>query len=83
MEVLMHEASNRQENGVPGAPICMIDPRSAPKETQENVDDASDNTNDSIKKSIDIIFENVTYTVSLGFRKGKILAFLIDKFFQQ
>ncbi|XP_012228224.1 ATP-binding cassette sub-family G member 4 [Linepithema humile] len=70
MEVLMHEASNRQDNGVASAPICTVDLRS--KETQEDVDDASSHvTRDEVKKSIDIIFENITYNVSLGFRKGR------------
>lgn len=62
----MHEASNRQETG---APICTIDPKSASKETQGSSDDMSFHI--AVKKSVDIIFENITYSVSLGFRKGQ------------
>jgi FKBP-type peptidyl-prolyl cis-trans isomerase (trigger factor) len=64
----MHEASNRQENGVVRASICSVDLKS--KETREN-DTSSHVTHDEVKKSIDIIFENITYNVRLGFRKGK------------
>jgi len=64
MEVLMHEASNQRENGF-DASICMADSRSTFNERRE------DNAYKDVKKSIDIIFENITYTVSLGFRKGE------------
>ncbi|CAL1686292.1 unnamed protein product [Lasius platythorax] len=69
MEVLIHEASNRQEISA-SAPTCTVDLKSASKAKREDVDEASEITRKNDKKSIDIIFENITYTVNLGFRKG-------------
>lgn len=64
----MHEASNRQENG-PDASVCVAEPRSTFNERREDTDVASDAPHN--EESVDIIFENITYTVSLGFRKGE------------
>ncbi|EZA54901.1 hypothetical protein DMN91_009473 [Ooceraea biroi] len=72
MEVLMMEASNRQEANAPAMPVCTADRKSPPKKKLEDVDDdTSSITRGNGKESIDIIFENITYTVNLGFRKGQ------------
>lgn len=68
MEVLMHEASNRRENG-PDESVCVADPRPMINERREDADKPSDVTRN--EELVDIIFENITYTVSLGFRKGE------------
>lgn len=71
MEVLMHEASNRRENGA-DASVCMADPRSTFNEKRDDIGGmSSDAAHNNGRESIDIIFENITYTVSLGFRKGE------------
>ncbi|KAL6263485.1 hypothetical protein P5V15_006276 [Pogonomyrmex californicus] len=70
MEVLMHEASNRRENGT-DALVCIAEPRFASDEKREDVDMTSNVASIDGKESVDIIFENITYTVSLGFRKGE------------
>ncbi|KYN05399.1 PREDICTED: ATP-binding cassette sub-family G member 4 [Cyphomyrmex costatus] len=70
MEVLMHEASNRQENGA-NASVCIIEPKSTFNERREDDMTISDAANSNDKESIDIIFENITYTVSRPFRKEK------------
>ncbi|XP_024879372.1 ATP-binding cassette sub-family G member 4 [Temnothorax curvispinosus] len=70
MEVLMHEASNRRENGT-DTTVCMADPRSTFNERREDAGMPSDTAHNNNEESIDIIFENITYTVSLGFRRGE------------
>jgi len=71
MEVLMLEASNRQEANAPERPTCtMVDLKSSPKRKSED-DNIASITRDSCQESIDIIFEDISYTVNLGFRKGK------------
>lgn len=61
----MHEASSqRQEEETTNAPVRAVDSKCAFKEeAQENV------VCNEVKESIDIIFEDVTYTVRLGCRK--------------
>jgi len=78
MEVLMLEASNRQEANASARPTCtMVDLKSPPKRKSEDADDnAYSIMRDSSQESIDIIFEDITYTVNLGFRKGKYFFFL-------
>lgn len=71
MEVLIHEASNRQEIRA-SEPTCTIDLKSASKVKREDVDTPQIKHKDN-KEPVDIIFENITYTVNLGFRKGTIL----------
>ncbi|KAM0736709.1 ATP-binding cassette subfamily G member 4 [Formica fusca] len=68
MEVLIHEASNRQEIRA-SEPTCTIDLKSASKVKREDVDAPQIKHKDN-KEPVDIIFENITYTVNLGFRKG-------------
>ncbi|KAL0103636.1 hypothetical protein PUN28_017727 [Cardiocondyla obscurior] len=65
MEVLMHEASNRRENG---ADTVGCATESTFK--REEISMSSGALRDKGMESIDIIFENITYTVNLGFRKG-------------
>lgn len=69
MEVLMHEASNRRENGA-DASVCTVDSKSTFNERRENDGMSPDDSAINRQDSIDIIFEDITYTVSLGFRKG-------------
>ncbi|XP_077271586.1 ATP-binding cassette sub-family G member 4 [Temnothorax americanus] len=70
MEILMHEASNRRENGT-NTTVCMADPRSTFNERREDAGMSPDTAHNNNEESIDIIFENITYTVSLGFRRGE------------
>ncbi|XP_011865692.1 PREDICTED: ATP-binding cassette sub-family G member 4 isoform X2 [Vollenhovia emeryi] len=69
MEVLMHEASNRRETSADTS-VRTADPKSTPNERQEDANMPSDDAVNNALESVDIIFENITYTVSLGFRKG-------------
>ncbi|XP_050458542.1 ATP-binding cassette sub-family G member 4 [Cataglyphis hispanica] len=69
MEVLIHEASNRQEIRA-SEPTCTIDLKSTSKTKREDVDTPFQIKRKDDKEPIDIIFENITYTVRLGFRKG-------------
>ncbi|KAG5321641.1 ABCG4 protein, partial [Pseudoatta argentina] len=64
MEVLMHEASNRQENN---ASVCTVEPKSTFKRREDGMPSDAAHSND--KESVDIIFENITYTVSHRFRR--------------
>ncbi|KAG5340176.1 ABCG4 protein, partial [Acromyrmex heyeri] len=64
MEVLMHEASNRQENN---ASVCTVEPKSTFKRREDGM--PSDAAHSNGKESVDIIFENITYTVSHRFRR--------------
>ncbi|XP_003703096.1 ATP-binding cassette sub-family G member 4 [Megachile rotundata] len=71
MEVLMHEASNGQET--PGGEQIYNPSKQPVKEKQDNAQnngttrfmqtDAAD--------TVDIMFENISYKVSLGYRKGE------------
>ncbi|KYN41879.1 ATP-binding cassette sub-family G member 4 [Trachymyrmex septentrionalis] len=64
MEVLMHEASNRQENN---ASVCIVEPKSTSKRREDGT--PSDATHNNGKEPVDIIFENITYTVSQRFKR--------------
>ncbi|XP_012063408.1 PREDICTED: ATP-binding cassette sub-family G member 4 [Atta cephalotes] len=63
MEVLMHEASNQQENNA----VCIVEPKSTFKKREDDIPSDAAHSND--KESVDIIFENITYTVSHRFRR--------------
>ncbi|KYM75695.1 ATP-binding cassette sub-family G member 4 [Atta colombica] len=63
MEVLMHEASNQQENNA----VCIVEPKSTFKKREDDIPSDTAHSND--KESVDIIFENITYTVSHRFRR--------------
>lgn len=68
MEILMHEASNRQEISTNPA-----DPKTVTNEKCEDIGELSHvGTHDNNRESVDIIFENVTYTVNLGCKKGEL-----------
>ncbi|EGI62032.1 PREDICTED: ATP-binding cassette sub-family G member 4 [Acromyrmex echinatior] len=64
MEVLMHEASNRQENNTS---VCIVEPKSTFKRREDGM--PSDAAHSNGKESVDIIFENITYTISHRFRR--------------
>ncbi|KAG5306218.1 ABCG4 protein, partial [Acromyrmex insinuator] len=64
MEVLMHEASNRQENNTS---VCIVEPKSTFKRREDGMPSDAAHSND--KESVDIIFENITYTISHRFRR--------------
>ena len=68
MEVLMHEASNQQENNA----VCIVEPKSTFKKREDDIPSDAAHSND--KESVDIIFENITYTVSHRFRRGKLFS---------
>ncbi|XP_031825992.1 ATP-binding cassette sub-family G member 4 [Nomia melanderi] len=73
MEVLMHEASNGQETNVEGSLIYTT----GKQLTKEKSDDPRTNGNGmrsmamEAVDTVDITFENITYNVSLGYRKGQ------------
>ncbi|KZC04865.1 PREDICTED: ATP-binding cassette sub-family G member 4 [Dufourea novaeangliae] len=73
MEVLMHEASNGQETNPTGPFIYS----SGKQSVKEKLDDTRTGKNEArfmetaAADTIDIAFENITYTVSLGYRKGQ------------
>ncbi|EFN72387.1 ATP-binding cassette sub-family G member 4 [Camponotus floridanus] len=71
MEVLIHEASNGQEiNANQAATRCTGDLKFTSKTKREDIEALSQIEHKDDKESVDIIFENITYTVNLGFRKG-------------
>lgn len=73
MEVLMHEASNGQEMNAVVSPAYAAEKQPSIKKLEDATiartphrfmeTDAAD--------TVDIMFQNITYTVSLGFRKGQ------------
>ncbi|EZA54485.1 ATP-binding cassette sub-family G member [Ooceraea biroi] len=63
-----NEAINRQEVDAPAMCNWIDLDRSLPEDVDQ---DATSITRGNGKESINIIFENITYTVNLGFRKGK------------
>ncbi|KYQ52091.1 ATP-binding cassette sub-family G member 4 [Trachymyrmex zeteki] len=63
MEVLMHEASNRQENNA-NASACISESKSTFKRREDSMPSDAHS-----KELVDIIFENITYTVSRRFRR--------------
>ncbi|KAK2585908.1 hypothetical protein KPH14_010492 [Odynerus spinipes] len=84
MEVLMHEASDRREiddstnstvyngsfnNNTPSAIAKQKPPKEQDEDTQ--ISSTSYGSKISDKNTVDIIFEDISYTVSLGFRKGR------------
>ncbi|XP_053970290.1 ATP-binding cassette sub-family G member 4 [Hylaeus volcanicus] len=73
MEVLMHEASNGQGMNPAGSPIHVVEkePIKHKLESKEiNSETVRFMKTDTVD-TIDIMFENITYTVSLGCRKGR------------
>ncbi|XP_076247033.1 ATP-binding cassette sub-family G member 4 [Calliopsis andreniformis] len=70
MEVLMHEASNGQDANVVSVYSAEKEPTKKLKDTQ--VDEAVHGFMETAAAdTVDIMFEKITYTVSLGFRKGQ------------
>lgn len=74
MEVLMHEASNGQETNTASSHIYAT----AKQFGMEKVETETVPVNGGARfmetdpaNTVDIIFENITYTVSLGCRKGR------------
>lgn len=79
MEVLIHEASSGQVISASQRPTCCtVDLKSSFKTKQEDVEAPSQIKHKVDKESVDIIFENITYTVNLGFRKGISLLIFSD-----
>lgn len=72
MEVLMHEASNGQETNTSGSPAIYAAQQTLVKEKLEESQFRTNVTpfTKDATNSVDIIFDNISYTVSLGFRKG-------------
>lgn len=74
MEVLIHEASNRQEINTNQRPTrCTVDLKFTSETKRKDIEESPHIKHKDDKESIDIIFENITYTVNLGFRKGIFL----------
>lgn len=73
MEVLMHEASNGQEMNTIGSPIYATEKQLIKDTTEDKQIDSATVRFMETKAvdTVDIIFENITYTVSLGCRKGQ------------
>ncbi|KAG7202358.1 hypothetical protein KM043_018685 [Ampulex compressa] len=69
MEVLMHEASSGQETNVPGY-VSASRPIARVKQEEQELVNSANFAKSKTPHSVDIIFENITYTVSLGFRRG-------------
>lgn len=68
----MHEASNQQETST-NTSICTVDLKSISKEKHEDIGElAHIGTHDNGRESIDMIFEDITYTVNLGCKKGEL-----------
>lgn len=65
----MHEASNQQETST----NTSVESKSIPKEKCENVGELTHvGTHNNTRESVDIIFEDITYTVNLGCKKGEL-----------
>lgn len=69
----MHEASNGQEMNTIGSPIYATEKQLIKDTTEDKQIDSATVRFMETKAvdTVDIIFENITYTVSLGCRKGQ------------
>lgn len=71
MEVLMHEASNGQNN-TSSLPMHPMDKQVVKKVEDRRIDGTGHGFMETdTANSVNIFFENITYRVSLGFRKGQ------------
>ncbi|XP_016918598.1 ATP-binding cassette sub-family G member 4 isoform X3 [Apis cerana] len=71
MEILMHEMSNGQETSTVDTKIYTINKQSTKKIENTQIKDEERLMKTDLMDTIDIVFENITYTVSLGCRKGQ------------
>lgn len=68
MEIMMHEMNNDQETNTVDTKVDIM-----PKQTErkiENVEDGRCFMGGNAVDTVDIMFENIKYTVSLGCKKG-------------
>lgn len=67
----MHEMSNGQETSTVDTKIYTINKQSTKKIENAQIKDEEQLMKTNSTDTIDIVFENITYTVSLGCRKGQ------------
>ncbi|OAD59625.1 ATP-binding cassette sub-family G member 4 [Eufriesea mexicana] len=71
MEVLMHEVSNGQGTNIIDTKIYTSPKLPVKKMENAQVKDGAHFMETDSMDTVDMIFENITYTVSLGYRKGQ------------
>lgn len=75
----MHEMSNGQETSTVDTKIYTINKQSTKKIENTQIKDEERLMKTDLMDTIDIVFENITYTVSLGCRKGQC-SFKLERF---
>lgn len=75
----MHEMSNGQETNTVDTKIYTINKQSTKKIENAQIKDEKRFMKTDPADTVDIVFENITYTVSLGCRKGQC-SFKLERF---
>lgn len=70
MEVLMHEMSNGQETNTVNAKVYTMSKQTEKKVENVHIEDGRCFMGSNAVDTVDIMFENIKYTVSLGCKKG-------------
>lgn len=70
MEVLMHEMSNGQETNAVDTKVYTMPKQTEKKVENAHVEDGRCFMESNAVDTVDIMFENIKYTVSLGCKKG-------------
>lgn len=70
MEVLMHEMSNGQETNAVDTNVYTMPKQTEKKVENVHVEDGRCFMGSNAVDTVDIMFENIKYTVSLGCKKG-------------
>lgn len=76
----MHEMSNGQETSTVDTKIYTINKQSTKKIENAQIKDEEQLMKTNSMDTIDIVFENITYTVSLGCRKGQESSYKFKRF---
>ncbi|XP_012165300.1 ATP-binding cassette subfamily G member 4 isoform X1 [Bombus terrestris] len=71
MEVLMHEMSNGQETNTVDAKVYTMSKQTEKKVENVHIEDGRCFMGSNAVDTVDIMFENIKYTVSLGCKKGQ------------
>ncbi|XP_050587516.1 ATP-binding cassette subfamily G member 4-like isoform X1 [Bombus affinis] len=71
MEVLMHEMSNGQETNTVEAKVYTMSKQTEKKVENVHIEDGRCFMESNAVDTVDIMFENIKYTVSLGCKKGQ------------
>ncbi|XP_033306485.1 ATP-binding cassette subfamily G member 4 isoform X1 [Bombus vancouverensis nearcticus] len=71
MEVLMHEMSNGQETNAVDTKVYTMPKQTEKKVENAHVEDGTCFMESNAVDTVDIMFENIKYTVSLGCKKGQ------------